>query len=343
MRMNPPDPGRNKLKSAGFSDDMIQSVFMTYNHGFPENVVDYMVALRAHGMPDEQIMIIINTATGAMGIFDVRRFFREIAPHFRRFGFTKKRIEDDIRAFDEEMQEYGRALIGVRKVDELCQHPNIVFGDLNHRINTLYMIGMCTTDDGEFYRAGVEFIEWARRGKTPDDTTRTILQKCVGPDGVNMKRLLRLTEKDGDLLSLGRSMVSHQDSKEIKTIIAMRNAQYARAVFDFFDQNKGEIRKIARNYTDIKFMAELYELCVGWPGWTCAIARKNVDVPGHFVTPREGVEYVMKSITNGLPDDVQDMMINIAVRQFVKIVPATEYEPWWAHVARLTEYSQQRR
>ena len=238
MQVIPSPEARKTLESLGFSDDMIQSIFLTYNHSFPKNVVDYIVALRTYGMSVEQIKTVIYNSTGAMEIFNVRRFFREIAParhqddksqanhhpdaahprvhqpDFSCFGFTKEQVENDIRAFDEEMQQYGHELIKVSDVNDICQSPYIAFEDLDHRINILYMIGMCTVPGGKFYRAGIEFIEWAKRGKKPDDKIVNILQKCIGPDGVNMKRLLRLTTGGPDFA--GRSMVSHGEQKTIK-------------------------------------------------------------------------------------------------------------------------------
>ena len=127
MQVIPSPEARKTLESLGFSDDMIQSIFLTYNHSFPKNVVDYIVALRTYGMSVEQIKTVIYNSTGAMEIFNVRRFFREIAParhqddksqanhhpdaahpkvhqpDFSCFGFTKEQVENDIIAWIEKI------------------------------------------------------------------------------------------------------------------------------------------------------------------------------------------------------------------------------------------------
>lgn len=342
MRMISSEQATKILKAAGLSDDMVQSVYITYRCVFdmPKNIVDYIVALRTHGMPDEQIMTILHNSTGAMEIFDVRRFFREIAPNFRRFGFTEKRIENDIRAFDDDMQKYGHSLIGIRETLGICQSPCIIFNDFSHLMNIIYMMKICIACDDKFYRAGIEFIEWAKRGEEPDDKIVDILQQCVGPDGVDMKRLLRLTT--GGPGFAGRSMVSHGKQQTIKPMVRMKNIRYACDVLNFFDQNKRKIRDIAQKYTDVDFILAFYELCMSWNGWSWVPKPQKTRIPSYKTTLRDGIGFVMWLITGNLPEDARHMIVNITICEFAKIVPAAKYESWWAHLERVMDNKQQR-
>ena len=185
MQMINRQDARESLRSVGMPEVLADTIAL--NYVVPENTINYAVKLWTHGMRGEQIITILNNSTGTMEILDVRKFFREIGPLATRLGFTHGQIENDIREFDKEMDEYARELIGPRKLHDICQSPCMVFG------NTDDLVHMCATSNGKYYRAGVEYIEWAKRGYESNEKITAILNCCIDSDGVNIKRLLRMT------------------------------------------------------------------------------------------------------------------------------------------------------
>ena len=195
---------------------------------------------------------------------------------------------------------------------------------------------ICATSNGKYYRAGVEYIEWAKRGYESNEKITAILNCCIDSDGVNIKRLLRMTTNGTG------NTVSRTDGNQIKPHIRMRYMNYAYDVYHFFYENAGHIRKIARQYTDIEFISAFYNLCVNWSGWSWPIVTETIKIPDYRATLRDGIEIVMWAISYGLPIDARQMIVNIATHKFSEIVPAAEYGYSWEHLTRRMDPKQQR-
>ena len=319
---------RKILRNVGMPENLSDAIAL--NYVVPENVINYAVKLWTHGMRGEQIITLLENSTGTTEILDVRKFFRELGPLAMRFGFTPGQIENDIREFDKDMNEYARELIGPRKLHDICQSPFMLFE------NTDQMVDMCAAGHGKYYRAGVEFIEWAKRGYESNEKITAILNRCIDSDGINIKLLLRMTTKGTG------NTVSRTDGNQIKPHIRMSNINYARDVYYFFYENAGYIRKIARQYTDIDFISAFYNLCVNWPAWSWPIVSDTIRIPDYKATSRDGIEIVMGAITSRLPIDARQMIVNIATHAFTEIVPAAGYEYSWEQLTRRMDPKQQR-
>ena len=311
---------RKILRNAGMPENCADVIALSYV--VPENIIDYALKLWDHGMRDEQIVTILRNSTGTMEILDVRKFFREIGPLATRLGFTDAQIEKDISEFDNDMNEYAHELIGPHKLHDICQSPFMVFG------NTDQMVDMCAAGHGKYYRAGVDFIEWAKRGYESNEKITAILNRCIDSDGINIKRLLRMTTNGTG------NTISRTDGNQIKPHIRMRNINYARDVYSFFSKNRDEIQQIAKTYRNlnIEFITAFYNLCVNWSGWSWAITPRAISIPDYRATMRALVIIVMDAVTMGLPTDVREMMKNIAEHEFARIVSNAEYEHIWHQV-----------
>ena len=347
MRMISGSQARERLLKAGFSDDMAQTLVWTYRtySGVPKHVISYVIKLRRHSMGDEQIMIIMNNSTSTVEFFNVRRFFYELglSPHktgftewqkakAKKFGFTCNQIEKAIQEFDTDVDEYGLSLMDAAQLHSICQSPYMMTPNITE------ILKLCTDENGRYRRALVEYVEWARRDGKSDTEIIAILKRCAGTGGV--RRLLRLTTGNPDFT--GRNTVSHSNKKIIKPKIRMQHMKYTCEVFNFFAENKRKIQDIARKYSDVDFMSQFYDLCVGWPGWSMVPVSKEFSIPDYKTNLRDGVEFVMTSITRGLPTDVQYMMINIAIHEVAKIVHDAGFESTSARLSRVMDPAQRR-
>ena len=312
---------RKILRNAGLSENLIDTIALNYI--IPKNIVDYAITLWKKGMRDEQILTIIGNSTATMEILNVRKFFREIGPLALRIGFTPVQIENDIREFDNDMEKYAHEFIGIRAVHDIQQSPVMMIKGIDELVN------MCAVGHGKYYRAGIEFIEWARRYNKPKEHIQAILNRCIEPGGFNIKRLLRLTT------DAGRNTVSRANGQTIKPHIRMRNMKYAQEVYQFFAENTDKIRQIAEKYSDRDLINALYKLCANWDGWSWPIAPIDIDLPEHRIMLRDAIIIVMHTITADLPYDVRKMMKNIAEHEFARLVPAAEYESVWTKLVNM--------
>jgi len=347
MRMISGSQARERLLGAGFSDDMAQSLFFIYRKYFdiPEHIVNYAIKLRLAGMGDEQIMIIMNNSTGAMEFFNVRRFFQELGllPHktgftktqisiAKKLGFTPDQIETDIQTFNADVDEYENSIMDADQLQSICQSLCMMTPNITE------ILDLCTDEEGRYRRAFVEYVEWARRDGKSDTEIIAMLERCVWTGG--FKRLLQLTT--GNPGFAGRNTVSKKDRKTIQPKIRLQNMKYACEVLNFFTENKRKIQYIARKYSDVDFMSKFYDLCVRWPGWSMVPGPKEFFIPDYKTNLRDGVEFVMTSITSELPKNIRYMMTNIAIHEFAKIVHDAEFESVWSHFSRVMDPSQRR-
>lgn len=316
---------RKILIDAGMPEDLTSAI--AWRLMVPENVVNYALSLWQNGMRAEQIKTIFGNSNTSANILNVYRFFRELGPLATRFGFTKDQIIKDIIQFDDEMEKYAHETIGVRGMNEIYQH----IGMIKDKIKDL--VDMCAAGNGKFYRAGIEFIAWRKEIYESNEKISAVLTRCVTSDGINIKRLLRLTTGYQDYG--GNNVISRTDGEKIKPKIRMQNIQYACDVFRFFGENAGIIRNIAQRYTDVEFISAFYELCINWTGWSFTPTSVEPKILDYKTNPRDGVELVMETITYGVPEYARQMIINIALHEFAKIVPNAKYEfPWEQFVRR---------
>jgi len=315
---------RQNLRDAGMPRDLAGAI--AWGFVVPENVVSYAKKLWHHGMRGEQIVTIFRNSTATANILNVRRFFRELGPIAPRFGFTPEQIKTDIEQFDDDMEKYAHEIMGTRELAHMYQHPGMI------KEKVAELVDMCVAGKNKFYRAGIEFIAWRRTIHESNEKISAVLERCVTVNGVNIKRLLRLTSGHSGYGI--NNIVSRIDGNKIKPKIRMRNMKYAADVYRFFGENAGFIRNIARKYSDVDFMSALYELCVNWPGWSWTLSPGKIQIPDYKVNLRDGVEFVMLAITADLPPDARQMMINIATHEFEKIVPTAKYEYAWKTFVR---------
>lgn len=325
MQMIDGQVARKILIDAGMPEDLTDAI--AWHLMVPENIVKYALSLWRHGMRPEQIKTIFGNSNASANILNVHRFFRELGPLAAHFGFTKEQIIKDIMQFDDEMEKYSHETIGARGMNQMYQH----IGMIKDRIKD--MVDMCAAGNGRFYRAGIEFIAWRKEIYESNEKISAVLTRCITSEGINIKRLLRLTT--GYPGYGGNNVVSRTDGEKIKPKIRMQNIQYACDVFRFFGENAGIIRNIAQRYTDIEFISAFYELCITWTGWSFVHTPVEPKIPNYRVNPRDGVELVMETITDGVPEYARQMIINIALHEFAKFFPEAKYEyPWEQFVRR---------
>jgi hypothetical protein len=316
MQMIDGRTARKILIDAGIPRDLTDAI--AWHLIVPENVVKYAMSLWTHGMRAEQIKTIFGNSNASANILNVHRFFSELGPLAAHFGFTKEQIIKDIMQFDDEMEKYAHETIGARGMNQMYQH----IGMIKDRIKD--MVDMCAAGNGRFYRAGIEFIAWRKEIYESNEKISAVLTRCITSEGINIKRLLRLTT--GYPGYGGNNVVSRTDGENIKPKIRMQNIQYACDVFRFFGENAGIIRNITQRYTDVEFISAFYELCMNWMGGASAPTLVEPKIPGYKTNLRDGVELVMESIVDGLPTYVRQMIINIALHEFAKIVPNAKYD-----------------
>jgi len=306
------------LAQAGVPKELWWPIDLSYRDFITENMVRYIVTLWTHSMGTEQIMTVLQNSIGTADIFNVPRFFREITPNAQKLGFSKAQIENDINEFENDMQKYACELIGRREVKTILQNPVFATEDMDDVLN------LCTAGNNKYYRAGIEFVEWCKLVYVPNERIREVLNRCVMSNGIDIKRLLRLTT--GNPGFGGNSVVSHAGSWTVKPKIRMQNLKYAHEVHRFFADNADKIRKIVQTYnvSDVRFMREFGDLCTGWLGWSWSVAPVVID--GSKQTLLGAVGTVMYQLTDGLPQDLRAMIKNIAEHEFSNIVPGVQYE-----------------
>lgn len=185
MRMIDGLIARKTLRNVGMPDGLADAVAMGCD--VPKNVVDYSVALWQHGMGGHEIINLIDNSTATPNILNVREFFNKLGESASQFGFSPEQIALDIATFDYDMERYARELIGKRKKEDLCQSPGMINQDITELIN------MCAAGHNKYYRAGVEYIEWCKRSNESNENISYVLKNCIGPQGVNIDKLLQLT------------------------------------------------------------------------------------------------------------------------------------------------------
>lgn len=315
---------RKTMRDAGMPDGLADAIAC----GFlvPKNVVNYSVALWQHGMRGEQIVIIFHNSTATANILNVRRFFRELGPIAVHFGFAQEQIENDIGQFNDEMEKYAHEIMGARELEYMYQHPGMI------KEKVAELVGMCAAGKNKFYRAGIEFIAWRRTIHESNEKISAVLGRCITDNGINIKRLLRLTTGHSGYGI--NNIVSRTDGTKIKPKIRMRNIKYVTDVYRFFGENAGVIRNIARKYSDVDFMSALYDVCIDWPGWSWNVSPEKIQIPDYKVKHRDGVEFVVLALAAVLPPDVRQMMLNIALHEFEKNVSTAKYEYAWEQFVR---------
>jgi len=176
---------RKTLRNSGMPGGLANAVAMGCD--VPKNVVDYSIALWQRGMGGQEIINLIDNSTATANILNVREFFNKLGKSASQFGFIPEQIARDIAAFDYDMEKYAQELIGKRKKDDLCQSPGMIDQDITE------LIDMCAAGHNEYYRAGLEYIEWCKRSKESNKNISYVLQNCIGPRGVSIDNLLQLT------------------------------------------------------------------------------------------------------------------------------------------------------
>jgi len=176
---------RKILTDAGMPENLANMIAMECD--VPKNVIDYSIALWQHGMGGQEIINLIDNSTATMNILNVREFFNELGGVASQFGFEPEQIAIDKAAFDYDMKRYAKELIGKRKKDDLCQSPGMIGQNITELIN------MCIAGPNKYYRAGVECIEWHKRSHEPNENILYVLKNCIGPEGIDINKLLQLT------------------------------------------------------------------------------------------------------------------------------------------------------
>lgn len=176
---------RKILTDAGMPENLANMIAMECD--VPKNVIDYSIALWQHGMGGQEIINFIDNSTATMNILNVREFFNELGGAASQFGFEPEQIAIDKAAFDYDMKRYAKELIGKRKKDDLCQSPGMIGQNITELIN------MCIAGPNKYYRAGVECIEWHKRSHEPNENILYVLKNCIGPEGIDINKLLQLT------------------------------------------------------------------------------------------------------------------------------------------------------
>lgn len=316
---------RERLRNVGAPDDMVQSFIFMYDgeHCVPVNVVDYTCKMLKHNpgwQTGEAIMTILDNATGSHGIFNVRKFYRELGPLTKKFGFDKDEIQSDIEKFDKDMQDYATAQISSKVASEKMNNPGILSPFQKEKI-----MDVCAAPKGKYYRAAIDFAVWYKLGMTSDESTLAMLDRFVGRGGVHIKRLMRLTTNMGEY-----EIVSRADGKTIKPKIKLQYIKYAKEVYRFFADNKVKIRHRAQKYeqSNADFICSFYKLCTAWDGWSWRVPTIKIETPGARTPMRDLVAMVIYDITVDLPSDARKMMANIAHHEMAKCVttPAEQYE-----------------
>ena len=318
------DAARNRLRGAGVPDGMAQSFIFMYDgeHGVPINVVDYTCQMFNHNPgwdTGEAIMTILNNATGSHGIFNVRKFYRELGPLTEKFGFDADKIQNDIQEYDNDMCTYASAKIRQRTASDKMNNPGIISCDKQKIMNA------CKDGKDKYYRAAIDFAVWHKLGMTSDESTLAILNRCVGPDGVHIKRLMRLTTDNEET-----EIVSRADGKTIKPKINLQYINYAKEVYRFFADNKVKIRHRAQKYenSNADFIRSFYDMCKTWNGWSWNVPVIDIETPENKTPMRDLAAMVIYDITTELPKNARKMMANIANHEMAKCVtsPAEKYE-----------------
>ncbi len=176
---------RKILTDAGMPENLANMIAMGCD--VPENVIDYSIALWQHGMGGQEIINLIDNSTATMNILNVREFFNELGGVASQFGFEPEQIAIDKAAFDYDMKRYAKELIGKRKKDDLCQSPGMIDQNITE------LIDMCIAGPNKYYRAGLEYIEWSKRSHEPNENILYVLKNCIGPEGIDINKLLQLT------------------------------------------------------------------------------------------------------------------------------------------------------
>ncbi|MBO4746092.1 MAG: hypothetical protein J5613_03420 [Alphaproteobacteria bacterium] len=309
---------RKRFESAGMPDGMVQTFMFFYNGqgAIPANLVEYACAIFAHNPgweTGEPMMTIFENSIGANNIFNVRKFFRELGPLAKKWGFTAEQQQRDISEFDSDMKTYSTALIGRVAVKDKFNNPGFVTSHIQE------IMDACAAKNGKYYLAAIEFAVWFKLGGKSDDKTLDLLKRYVKPNGVDIKGLLRATEQ-------GDAIVSRQDGNTIKPKVKLQYVKYATQVYKFFADNADAIRDIAKKYekSNIDFMKAFYNLCVKWNGWSWKIPKITLTQPETRATMREMVMMVMRQITAELPSGAGDAIANVAQHEMAKYAPSVD-------------------
>ncbi len=333
------ETARKRFEDAGMPSGMVQTLNFMYNGRFsvPANVVDYACTIFAHNpgwKTGEAMMTIFENSTGANNIFDVRKFFRELGPFAKKWGFSDEQRQRDIAAFDDDMKKYSTAVIGRMAVKDKLSNPGFVSS------RTQEILDACAAKNGKYYLAAIDFAVWFKIGNESDDKTLELLKRYVKPNGVDIKGLLRATEQ-------GDAIVSRQDGMTIKPKIKLQYLKYATEVYKFFDENSDAIRDIAQKHehSNIDFMRAFYNLCAKWKGWSWAIPKISLEQPEIRATMREMVTMIMRQISAKLPSGAGRVIANVAQNEMAKYAPsvAEQYEYMFDMLVRVFDPKNQQK